>query len=177
MVFDLAAYGSAWPLATLGGLFVMAMGAAVILGANFPQQRMALVWIGFVGGIGAIVFGVTDLGIDPRPPTRFQALALMVAIALELAAFSFLMRPLHRRGERAVVAGTLAIVGAHFIVMWPAFGPLIGVLGIACCVNAAAAWFTSYSLRAAWFIDGVLKLAFGLAMAWPAFAPYINKGT
>jgi hypothetical protein len=167
-MFDLGAYASAWPLAVLGGLFVLAMGIAVIFGSVIPRRRMALVWLGFLAGLAAIVLGVTELGIDPPRPTRFQTLSLIVAIALELAAFSFLMRPLYRRGERAVITGTLAIVGAHFIVMWPAFGPMIGALGIACCANAAAAWFTSYSPRAAWFLDGVLKLGFGVLMAWPA---------
>jgi hypothetical protein len=167
-VFDIAEYNSAWPLASLGGLFVAAMGASVILGAAMPRQRMALVWLGFVAGLGAIVYGVTELGIDPPPPTRFQPLALIAAITLELAAFSFLMRPLYRKGERAVLVGTLAIVGAHFIVMWPAFGPLIGALGMACCINAAAAWFTSYSPRVAWLVDGGLKLSFGVLLAWPA---------
>jgi hypothetical protein len=30
------------------------------------------------------------------------------------------------RSERATISATLGIVGAHFLVMLPAFGPLIG---------------------------------------------------
>lgn len=168
-MFDLAAYATAWPLAVLGGLFVLAMGAAVILGSPFkPRLRMAFVWLGFVAGLGAIAYGVTTLGIDPPRPTRFQALSLILAIIVELAGFTFLMPRLWRRGEREAVAGTLMIVGVHFVVMWPAFGPMMAVLGGVCAANGAIARRTNYPLRAAWLVDGILKLGFGVAMAWPA---------
>ena len=62
----------------------------------------------------------------------------------------------------AVIVTTLAIVGAHFIIMLPAFGPLIGVLGFLCLVNAAAAWRKlMYPSSAAWLVDGAMKLLLG----------------
>lgn len=167
-MFDLAAYASQWPLASLGGLFVLAMGIAVILGSPFnTRRRMLFVWLGFVAGLGAIAYGVSQLGINP-PPTRFQALSLIVAIVVELAGFTFLMPRLWRKGEREAVAGTLMIVGVHFVVMWPAFGPMMAVLGGACAANGAVARRTKYPLGLAWFIDGALKLGFGALMAWSA---------
>ena len=60
---------------------------------------------------------------------------------------------------------TLAIVGAHFVVMVPALGPLAGILGVACVANATGlARIAGYGVPNAWAADGVLKVALGAAM-------------
>lgn len=72
-----------------------------------------------------------------------------------------------------MLLGTLAIVGAHFLIMIPAFGIPIAVLALLCLANAAAAWrLPAYPISAAWFVDGVFKIAIGGAMwlASPAFS-------
>jgi hypothetical protein len=90
---------------------------------------------------------------------------LFVAVAAEVVAFVLLMPRLYGRGPRAVAAGTLAIVGAHFILMMPAFGFAIGLLGALCVGNAAAlARVERYQLGTAWLVDGTLKLLMGAAM-------------
>jgi hypothetical protein len=69
------------------------------------------------------------------------------------------------RGERATLGATLGIVGAHFVVMLPAFGPLIGALGFACILNAVGFWLLfAYRAGFAWFVDGCLKLVLGMVM-------------
>jgi uncharacterized membrane protein len=167
-VFDLAAYDSAWPLAKLAGLFIAAMGVAVIAGSFTPRWRLAFVALGSVFGTLAVIAALV-LGMQVRGPSGFQLGAILAAVVAEAVAFRVLMPFLHQRGERAVTAGTLMIVGAHFLVMTPAFGPLIGVLSVACCLNALAVWsWDRYGLAAAWFADGLIKLGFGALMALTA---------
>ena len=75
------------------------------------------------------------------------------------------MPRLRPKGERAVVAATMGIVGLHFLIMIPAFGFLIGLMGVACTLNATAfVTLSRYPTDVAWFMDGFLKLTLGLAM-------------
>ena len=151
-------------MAPVGGLFLAAFGATLIFGGLFPRYRGRSTWIGFALGVAAVgLFGGRLL--RPPPPTAFQLGALALAVGLEVAAFALLLPKLHRAGERAVVAGTLAIVGGHFAVMMPAFGPVIGLLGGLCIANALILWRSpGYALGTGWTVDGALKLVLGAAM-------------
>lgn len=101
----------------------------------------------------------------PPPPTLIQLASLAVAVAAEVAAFVVLMPRLYRAGERAVVTGTLAIVGGHFVLMLPALGPMIAAMGVLCIANAVLLWLSArYPLRIGWTADGVIKFSFGLVM-------------
>jgi hypothetical protein len=161
MHWSAASYSARFPLAPLGGLFVGCMGLFVLLGSFSRKARMTLTYIGLgVGTVALMLGGRLAVGL-PRP-TFFQIGALIVAIVLEVIAFIVVMPRTRPRGERAVLVATLAIVGLHFIVMLPAFGPLVALLGVLCATNALVAWKRpSYPESAAWFADGMLKLAFG----------------
>ena len=107
--------------------------------------------------------GILSRGLGS--PSLLQVSFLALAILLEIAGFAYLMPAVRPRGERATLGATLGIVGAHFLVMLPAFGPLIGALGLACTLNAAVFWrFSAYRAAFAWFVDGCLKLLLGMAM-------------
>jgi hypothetical protein len=161
MHWSAASYSSLFPMAPLGGLFVGCMGLFVLLGSVSRKARMTLTYIGFGAGTLALIIG-GRLAIGLPRPTKFQVGALIVAIVLEVTAFVIVMPRARPQGERAVVVATLAIVGAHFIIMLPAFGPLVAALGVLCATNAAIALKrSSYSDGAAWFVDGALKFAFG----------------
>jgi|GEM_PF-1785264 hypothetical protein len=154
-------YGVQFPMAPLGGLFVATVGVFILLGAVAPRQRMMLTYIGFGAGTLALILG-GRLAVGLPRPTTIQVGSLALAIVLEIIAFVVAMPRLRPRGERAVMIATLAIVGIHFIVMTPAFGPLVGVLGILCAINAAVVWRRpSYQLSVAWTIDGLMKLGAG----------------
>jgi hypothetical protein len=148
----------------IGGAFLIAVGLAVILGGLFPPYRQQSMVVGLLLG-SAVAFLAGTVAIRPEPPTAIQAASLVVAVAAEIAAFLLLMPRLYRAGERAVIAGTLAIVGGHFAVMIPAFGPLIGLLAALCLGNAWAIWkMRDYSLARGWTVDGAMKLAIGACM-------------
>jgi hypothetical protein len=153
-----------YPLAPLGGLYIATVGACVVIGGIIARVRMVSVWIGLGLGIAAVTAFAGRFGATVAP-TWLAIAALVIAVIVEFAAFMILMPRVRPRGERAVVALTLAIVGTHFLIMLPAFGPSVEVLGVACLVNAAAFWrMTGYGVQAAWVVDGLLKLGFGLAI-------------
>ncbi len=153
-----------FPLAPLGGLYIATVRACLVAGAAVPRLRTASVWIGLGLGIVAVTAFAGRL-VPAVAPTTLQIGALVTAIVVEFAAFPLVMPRVRPRGERAVAVATLAIVGAHFLIMEPALGALAGVLGLACMANAGAlARVPGYGVRAAWAVDGGLKVAFGVAM-------------
>lgn len=164
-------YSQIYPLAPLGGAFVAVMGVFVLMGSAMPRLRMTFVYVGAGAAILALVFS-GRLAVGLPPATALQVDSLIVAIIVEFIAFVTLMPRIRLRGHRAVLASTLAIVGAHFLIMLPAFGSLIALVGSLCAANAAAAWrWTDYRTDIAWLIDGLVKLGGGLLLVStsPAF--------
>lgn len=161
----LSVYASRYPMTPIGGLLLVgAVGVFIIAGGMVPKQRMQLLWFGFGAAIAALVLG-GRLAAGLPAPTAFQVGALIVAIVLEIIGFVLMMPRLRAHGERMALIGSLAIVGLHFLIMLPAFGPLIGVLGVLSTANAAAALrLPVYRINSAWLLDGMLKLAFGGVM-------------
>ncbi len=157
-------YSQIYPLAPLGGAFVAVMGVFVLLGSAMPRLRMTFVYVGAGVAILALVFcGRLVVGLPP--PTELQVGSLIAAIIVEFIAFVILMPRIRVRGQRAVLASTLAIVGAHFFIMLPAFGSLIALVGSLCVANATAAWrWTGYRTDISWLIDGLIKLGGGLLL-------------
>jgi hypothetical protein len=157
-------YSTLHPMAPLGGLFVGTVGVFLILGALLPAVRMKLTYVGFAAGTLALFLG-GRLAVGLPAPSHLQVISLVLAIVLEIILFVVLMPLARRRGERAVLVATLAIVGVHFWVMAPAFGPVIAVLGTLCLLNAAIAWReSSYRIEAAWFLDGAMKVGAGILL-------------
>ncbi len=153
-----------FPLAPLGGLYIASVGACLVVGAAVARLRTMSVWLGL--GLGIVMVSAFAGRLAPAAaPTTLQLGALIAAIVVEFVAFPLVMPRVRPRGERAVAVATLAIVGGHFVIMRPALGPLVGVLGAVCVVNAVLlARVPGYGVRAAWAVDGVAKLAFGVAM-------------
>jgi hypothetical protein len=155
-------YAHTYPLAPCGGLFVLTVGLGTMLGAIFPRFRNPLLAAsGVAAGLGLWAFGAS---ITERfgAPTPLQLWSLVVAIAFEVAVIAVVVRRLRTRGERTLNLAILVGVGAHFLLMAPAFGPLIVVLGLLAMLNAVYGLRSpGFSFRAVWFLDGVLKVAIG----------------
>jgi hypothetical protein len=159
---DVASYATAYPMAPYAGLFILPVGLCILLGAfTPPNYRTPLVGAGFALGVLAICLLGSHLGHPRANGTRLQLISLAAAITFEVAAFVLVMPRLSDRTGRPALLATLIIVGAHFLIMTPAFGPLIFWLGIACLINAACGWRWRCLCPAwLWGIDGGLKLAF-----------------
>jgi dihydrofolate reductase len=151
-------------MAPMGGAFVAVMGVFVLLGSAMPKLRMTFAYVGLgAATLALILSGRLAAGLPA--PTKWQVGWLVVAIIVEFVAFATLMPRMRVRGQRAVLASTLLIVGAHFLIMFPAFGPLIALVATLCVANAAAAWrWTHYRTEIAWLIDGLIKVAGGLLL-------------
>jgi hypothetical protein len=167
-----AEYVREFPLIPGGGLFFMPVGICIVLGSIIPRARMLLVWAGIALGLATRAFGGKYLrGLSP--PTLAQIAFFGVAIVAEGVGFRVFIPRLRPSGERKVLLGTLAIVGAHFILMLPTFGLPILVLAMLCLGNAALAWrLPDYPVGAAWCLDGIFKIGVGATMwvASPAFS-------
>lgn len=155
----------AMPLVRSGGVFLITVGAAIVLGAVWEKQRYAILVFGALAGSAALAALAVPLSASYGPPSVVQLYAIGCAVMFEAAAIFVIVPRAARRGQRAMTVAILAIVGAHFLIMTPAFGPLIFALGAAGLLNAlGAAVVRAYPVRVLWAVDGVLKAAFGVAM-------------
>lgn len=173
-MIDSIAMPHLFPMIRAGGLFILLMGAGVLLGGLWPRRRMAML---IAGGAAATVAIILSANVLTRPlgaPTRLQAWALVAAIALEMVLIRVVVARYKRDGERPFLLAILFAVGLHFIPMAITFGPLCAALGVCAMANAAMAFGISrdISLNRVWIIDGLMKLSFGgLMFAVAAKAP------
>lgn len=161
-----------FPLIRSGGLFLAIVGGAILLGAFQFKWRYPLVGAGAAIATAATVAAAAQLAAPYGAPTALQVGSLFVAVALEVVALLWAIRHFAPKGERLVTIAVLTVVGAHFVLMAPAFGPLIVLLGAVTVCNAlAGVRLPRYSLRALWAVDGLVKLGFGAAMFWGQHLP------
>jgi uncharacterized membrane protein len=159
-----------YPLRYAGGLMVLCMGSGIVGGA-----LMGVIGYGLLAGA---VFGFIAARLGARKvlphwgrPSMFQLRVMISAIGLEFVIFSVLgASGVFAHLSRAVLWETsLAIVGAHFLLMRWSHGPWIVALGVAVLAWLGLAMTAQVSLTMMAVGDGLLKLAFGAAMAWPLF--------
>lgn len=154
-----------FPLIRAGGLFLTIVGAAILAGSLQFRWRSPLLGAGAAIATAATIAMAAQLTAPHGAPTPLQLASLVVAVLLESAALVWAIRRFAPSGERTLTIAVLIVVGAHFVLMAPAFGPLIVLLAILTIANALAGLrFQSYPLPRLWVLDGALKLAFGAAM-------------
>lgn len=155
-------YADAYPLIRSGGVLLAIVGIGVALGAVDMKRRYLVLGASAVPATTATVFAAIAWS---APPSAFQLGALAAAIAFEVVAIAVAGRAFARRGERVFTLFLLGIIGLHFFIMAPAFGPPIAGLGALTIVNVSVgAWMPRYDLSALWLADGALKFAAGAAM-------------
>jgi hypothetical protein len=158
---------SNYPLAAGGGVFLLIVGMALMLGALRFRSRNVVLASG--AALATIVTALVAPSLTARVgvPTMAQIVWLAAAVLAEVVLLAVLIRRVAPRGERAVMLTTLGIVAAHFLPMAPAFGPTMILLGMLCAANVLfAAGVKRYSLRAVWAVDGALKAAIGALLMW-----------
>lgn len=161
-----------FPLIRAGGLFLAIVGIAILLGAVQFKWRNLLLGAGAMLATAMTIAGAAHLAAPYGAPTRLQIWSLVVAVLLEMGVSTWAIRHFAPHGSRAVTMAVLAIVGAHFVIMAPAFGPLIVLLSAVTVGNAlAGACLPRYSLRMLWAVDGALKLGVGVLMFEGQFLP------
>jgi hypothetical protein len=159
-------------MAPSGGLFVLLLGLGIVLGALFMRARYFL--LGASGGIAVLSLPAfarsltTPLGI----PSAIQVFSMVFAVAFEAAAIFMAIHHLRAHGERAVNLGILLAVALHFLIMGPALGPVVVLLGVLTALNAWSGLRSQrLSLQAHWLLDGTLKLAAGTVLWFASHLP------
>jgi hypothetical protein len=168
-------YADVFPLAPAGGPVPDDYRRRDFAGGAFFRAKIPLLALGGVLGVLAAMASGAFLARGHGEPSSLQIWSLVLAIGLEMAALPFLRRWLKPKGVRTFLLGILALVGAHFLLMAPAFGSLIVLLGLLTLASALAGLkYAAVSFRLLWLIDGALKCAIG-ALLWlgsPRLPPF-----
>jgi hypothetical protein len=163
-----------YPMRYTGGVFLTCVGAGIAFAGLLGGT--ALTW-GFLAGLA---LGITlARRMAPQVRSRWglpgirQGQAVAFAVALEIAAFNVMGASgvFVALGRTAAWEAGLAIVGAHFLLMRWSHGPWIAVLGAAVLAWLGLGIAAHLPLAAIAVGDGLLKMAFGLIMAWPLVRP------
>lgn len=154
-----------FPLICGGGLFVICVGLGFLLGWFFPRRWIPLAIGGFVAGLVASGFSAL-LPPSLGSPTIPQIGALVAAIVVEMGLIYLVVARLRGRDDRTMLLGILLAVGAHFVIMGFAHGPLMALLGVVTVVNAAVdLWLLpKFPTRMFGITDSLLKIGVGLWM-------------
>jgi hypothetical protein len=154
-----------FPLIQGGGVFLLIVGAAIVIGGLQFKWRNRLLGAGAALATVATIATAPHLATPHGAPTMLQVGSLGAAVLLEVLTLVWAIRRFAPQGQRPVTIAVLLVVGVHFVIMAPAFGPLIIALGILCVSNAVAGLrIRTYSLRTLWAMDGLIKLGVGAAM-------------
>jgi hypothetical protein len=166
VAIELSAWAHAFPLVRGGGLFILIIGAGVMLGGIFVRRRLLVLGIGAAAASAAIALFAAQLAAPLGMPSRIQVGFLVGSIVLEAVLIRIVVAKFKKSGERALLLAILFVVGLHFLPMAGAFGPLCALLGLVLCANAAIGiwWNTALPLNRLWLSDGLIKTAFGALM-------------
>ncbi|MEP7210680.1 MAG: DUF6609 family protein [Alphaproteobacteria bacterium] len=152
------------PMTPPGGVFLICVGALLIAGSMRTGSLGYFLMAGFATGVVAmIVTIIVCIRLRLQRPSTFQRLIFVPIIFLEIAAMLVVQQFLPH-DVRTIWIAALIITGLHFLPMYWSFGWLIVGLGVLCTIAAAAGALLGLPLSAIVAIDGVLKVAFGLAM-------------
>jgi hypothetical protein len=152
-----------YPLIRSGGAFLLLLGAAMLTGGLAFRFRYAILAAGAAIGAVTLVLLARPLAAPHGAPDALALLSIGAGIALQIVLLAVL--PRRFSAERGRTLAVLAIVAVHFLVMAPAFGPLIVALGALLLVNALlGAANRGYCIVRLWAVDGALKAGFGAAM-------------
>jgi hypothetical protein len=161
------------PLIRGGGLFVICVGLGFLPGWIVPRVWLPCAIAGFVTGM---VASAMSPALQPPlgDPSRLQVAALITAIVVEIVLTWYVVARFGGGNERTFILSILLVVGFHFIIVGPAHGLLMALLGLLTMLNAVIGMYsaTSVPLQAFGIIDSMLKIGFGVWML--AFYPAVT---
>jgi len=166
------AFTIGYPLRYGGGVFVACVGTGILAGGMLGRGMM--IWGLLAGFLAGIAFARRVAGRVARcwgSSSLVQGRVMTFAVTLEFAVFNVLGSSgiFASIGRAATWEISLAIVGAHFLLMRWSHGRLILALGVAVLSWLGFGVAAHLPLQMVAIGDGLLKLGFGTAMAWPLF--------
>jgi hypothetical protein len=164
LVSDLT-QAEAFPLIRGGGLFLVVAGMSIVLGAFLFRARYPIFGVGAAIASGLTAGFSAQLAAPYGPPSLIQIVSLGLAVALEMILLVRVLSASRSFDDRETMLSILTIVGAHFVLMTPAFGPLMMALAGASVLNVLLALTTrGYASPLVWAVDGALKAGVGALM-------------
>jgi hypothetical protein len=159
-----------YPLRYGGGVFLFAVGAAMAVAffTDISKANQYFGWAGLIGTLGYIVCWRRSVAWHGRPRI-YQYLNIVGVIALQVAAFAYLMKaPWFQtlsdyQGQLVV----LAVVAVHFMLMYWAFGRWVVWLGLTQIVWLAAALLIPIPVPMVILAFGSVNALYGLIMVLP----------
>ena len=103
-------------------------------------------------------------------PPIYHWIIMAVGFGVEIALVNYVVFTIKDHNSPEFWLWMLIVVGAHFLIFTFSHGPLAGLLGLVCIINAAIGLrFENIDYRVFWVIDGFLKIGFG---TWMLFLTY-----
>lgn len=165
MISELAQH---FPLQRGGGAFLIAVGLGIAGGAVAGRRGLIPGLIGgaALGVVAMAIGGITKVAFDGLGyPSWLQWAVLGLGVLVEGDLVNRVVEGNPDRDSRQFWLKMLFVVGVHFLVLTGSHGPICGVLGLACMLNA---WLGLRSTKPGylryWLVDGLLKIAAGTAM-------------
>lgn len=158
----------AYPLMRGGGVLFILVGLGVIIGGIGGRRWMlpTLIAGAAVAVTALAVLSATKLifaGLGSPP--LYQWIVMGVGFVVEILLINYVVFTITDRESRRFWLWILAAVGAHFLVFTFSHGPLAGLLGVLCIVNAVIGLrLKNVNYRVFWVIDGILTTGVGLWM-------------
>ncbi len=164
-------YAERWPTSPTAGAFLLVLGICAAAGSFFdPYQYGRALVCGFsAGALAAVALARQSRALfGPARPRATWFVA--AAILFEATGLGIAGQFVRQIGLPNYLLIASIVVALHFVIMAGAFGPRIAALGVVIVVWIAACVALRVDLGVALFGDGVLKAAYGGAMAWPLIA-------
>ena len=157
-----------YPLMRGGGVLFILVGLGIVIGGIGGRRWMlpALIVGAALAIIALAVLSATKLifaGLGSPP--LYQWIVMGVGFAVEIVLVNYVVFTITDRNSRQFWLWMLVVVGAHFLIFTFSHGPLAGLLGVVCIINALVGLrLEKINYRVFWVIDGILKVGFGLWM-------------
>jgi hypothetical protein len=166
MLIEPSTWAAHFPMIRAGGLFILIMGLAVVLGAILHKARRLFLILGGIAATVVIVLTAAPLSAPLGKPTSLQFYFLFGSIALEIVLIRLAVARYRATGERSLLLAILFVVGLHFLPMAGAFGPMCLVLGAILCLSSGIGLWVNQTIpmNVFWAMDGILKIVFGSLM-------------
>lgn len=163
-----------FPLIRGGGAFLVCVGLGIVAGCIAGRKWLihGLIAGAAVGVVVMAVGGITKAAFDGIGyPTWWQWAFLVLGVLVEGYLVNLVVERFGDRTASSFWLWMLFVVGVHFLILAGSHGPICGVLGLACMLNA---WI-GIKLKSAtylryWAIDGLLKIGAGTSMVALSYA-------
>jgi hypothetical protein len=157
-----------YPLMRGGAVLFILVGLGIVVGGIGGRRWMlpslivgAILAVGTMAGLS--ITKVIFAGLGSPPITHW--IIMGVAFGVEIVLVNYVVFTIKDRDSRRFWLWMLIVVGAHFLIFTFSHGPLAGLLGLVCIINASIGLrFKNINYRIFWVIDGFLKIGIGTWM-------------